>query len=264
MPVQLAILAAGAGAIAWLWWFFFAPRESERAAPVPNLSRAHTPTLPHTHTDLAITGMTCAACVGRVERALKRAPGVHDATVNLLANRGSVEYDPGVTTPEQLAQAVEETGYGASLVSDLSDSSDRSQPSDSPELAQLRIRFIVAAVLTAPVLIGSMGMDLHLPGIGWLANPWLQLALTTPVLFWAGARFYRGAWAALRHRAADMNTLIAIGTGSAYLYSVAATVAPGLFHRAGLTYVSPSTFRVPSARLAAAHAALADAGQKDR
>ncbi len=176
--------------------------------------------------------MSCAACVGRVERALKRVPGVQDATVNLLANRGAVEYDPGVTTPEQLVEAVEETGYGAAVARDAEE--DAREEQRLREARELRSRFIVAAVLTAPVLVGSMGMDLHAPGIGWLANPWLQLVLTTPVLFWAGARFYRGAWAALRHRAADMNTLIAIGTGSAYVYSLAATAAPGLFLRAGL------------------------------
>src|SRR5438270_137214 len=85
---------------------------------------------------------------------------------------------------------------------------------------------MVAAALTVPVLVVSMG-EIRFPG-----REWLLMALTAPVLFWSGGPFFRGAWAALRHRSADMNTLVAMGTGAAFLFSVAATLFPGGFHPA--------------------------------
>ncbi len=182
--------------------------------------------------DLAITGMTCAACVGRVEKAVQRVPGVGEATVNLLANQGAVTYDPALTSPGAIIAAIEKIGYAAApLASDKPRQTDHD--AEGRALAQ---RFWTAAGLTVPVLIGAMGMELGLSIPHWLASPWTQLALTTPVLFWAGGRFFRGAWLSLKQRSSDMNTLIALGTGTAYLFSLAVTLAPGLFGSRGHVY----------------------------
>ena len=97
-----------------------------------------------------------------------------------------------------------------------------------PNRHHLRKKFWIAAILSLPVLLIAMSHG-RIPALDFPGVTWVQLLLTTPVVFYSGAQFYRGAWAALRHRAADMNTLIAIGTGAAYLYSVAATLAPRVF-----------------------------------
>lgn len=183
--------------------------------PVPSSERA----------DMAISGMTCAACVSRVEKAVRRVPGVTDATVNLLANQGAFTYDPLTASPQLIQEAIEKIGYDASP---LSQEAPGGHDHDSEGKALSR-RFWTAAILTIPVVIGAMGMDLHLPVPMWLANPWLSLVLTTPVLFWAGGKFFRGAFLSLKQRSSDMNTLIALGTGTAYLYSLAVTVSPHLF-----------------------------------
>jgi Cu+-exporting ATPase len=150
--------------------------------------------------DLPVTGMTCAACARRVERRLAKTHGVSAANVNFATERATVEYDPARTGVRQLKEAVREIGYGL--------------------------------VDTTPLLVISMSHGaVALFNVSWIN--YLQLALTIPVVFYSGAPFYRGAWAALRHRAADMNTLIATGTGAAFLYSVAATLAPRLVAGAG-------------------------------
>ncbi len=192
--------------------------------------------------DLTITGMHCAACVGRVEQALKRVPGVQDATVNLLAERAAVRYDAQQTQVQELLDAVEMAGYDASFVDRDSFGSDSSggsaqAKSRATESEELRRRFVISLTLTIPVLVLGMGPHIGLLPMRWMHASWwrvVQLALTTPVLFWAGAGFFRGAWAALRQRASDMNTLIAVGTSAAYGYSLLVTVAPGFFTARGL------------------------------
>jgi P-type Cu+ transporter len=180
--------------------------------------------------DLPITGMTCAACARRIERRLKKAAGVQSAGVNFATARATVLYDSQATGVRQLIETVKTLGYGVREVrgDDERTAMDAGQAAREEEWKELRRKFWLAAVLSLPVLLIAMSHGriaaLDFPGAGWL-----QLALTTPVVFYCGGQFYRGAWAALRHRAADMNTLIALGTGAAYLYSVAATVAPGFF-----------------------------------
>ncbi|MDQ2800353.1 MAG: heavy metal translocating P-type ATPase, partial [Armatimonadota bacterium] len=174
--------------------------------------------------DLAITGMTCAACVSRVEKAAQRVPGVTDATVNLLANQGAFTYDPAQTTPNAIIAAIEKIGFDAAPLTPETPKMDH-----AAEGRALARRFWTAAVLTVTVLLGAMGMEARLPLPSWLSSPWLQLVLTTPVLFWAGGRFFRGAWLSVKQRSSDMNTLIALGTGTAYLFSLAVTVLPRLF-----------------------------------
>ncbi len=217
--------------------------------------------------DLTITGMHCASCVGRVERALKQVAGVQEATVNLLSERATVKFDPNQTKPEDLIAAVDTIGFSASLahldhfgqisepakpqpLTNLAQQSTLStqpsnllaekpmQHSDRPTEAQeLTRRFLVSLSLTLPVLVMGMGPHIHLTPMQWMMFSWwnwAQLILTTPVLFWAGSGFFRGAWAAIKQRASDMNTLIVVGTFAAYAYSLMATIAPGFFAARGL------------------------------
>jgi Cu+-exporting ATPase len=170
-----------------------------------------------------------------LEHELGRLPGVVEAGFNLATAEVRVEYVPGATDVRTIQRAIEGFGYrvretpggGGSVTAEDSQAAAR-----SAEYDDLRRKFWIAALLSAPVLVIAMSHG----RIPWLAGrwtAWLELALTTPVVFYAGAQFYRGAWAAFRHRAADMNTLIAVGTGAAYLYSVLATLLPGVFARTG-------------------------------
>ena len=292
-----------------------------------------------------VEGMTCASCVNRIERYLRKVDGVTDANVNLATESASVAFDPARVSLEDLGRAVEAAGYEARLDQAertgcrsrrsngrgrllraahvrprhrghdlrLVRQPDRALPSQarrrdrrerqprhrasdgrgrpvrdgrsdhrrgrggrlrrppdrrrwrrasrwesrrrgmpspmpptarslaSPEtsfqqrhLADTRRRLVVGTVLTMPLLLGLAHMTVapFIPAI--FANPWLQLALATPVQFYAGLPFYRGAWKVARHRATDMNTLIAVGTSAAYFYSLAAILFPGFFEAAGL------------------------------
>jgi P-type Cu+ transporter len=173
-----------------------------------------------------VTGMTCASCVGRVERALEKVPGVLEASVNLANERATVEYLAGEVEPHDLEKVVEGAGYGVVQ----KDKGSSVEGSRAREYGKLKADFFVAAALTALILLGSLphmfGFMLPVP-LGSLNIGLLLLA--TPVQFWAGRRFYRGAWGALKHWQANMNTLVVMGTSAAYLYSVVATLAPGLF-----------------------------------
>lgn len=182
-------------------------------------------------TTLGVTGMTCAACVGRVEKALRKVPGVLRADVNLATEKATVERLPGEASFGELRRAVEGAGYG---VEEPGESREEGPDARERSYAELKARFLVAAVLTALILLGSLPMMLGF--MSPVPERWLDvalLALATPVQFWAGWRFYRGAWGALRHGTADMNTLVAVGTSAAYLYSAAVVLLPGLFAGAG-------------------------------
>ena len=209
--------------------------------------------------------MTCASCVNRIERYLRKADGVIEATVNLATETASVRYDSARITPAGLGKAVDAAGYEARLdlaehggaIADSSaaglaagpvaghlataDAAGDSRPKSRGEatyaerhLAETRRHLIVAAVLTAPLIVALASMTIapFLPH--WLSNPWLELALATPVQFYAGRGFYAGAFKVARHRATDMNTLIAVGTSAAYAYSLAAILFPAFFEAAGV------------------------------
>ena len=169
-----------------------------------------------------------------LERELERIAGVVSAGFNLATSQVRVDYVPASTDVAAIRRAIEGFGY---VVRETPGGSDSVSAEDSEAAARreeydnLRRRFWIAAVLSAPVLVIAMSHGrIPLLDVPWIA--WLELALTTPVVFYCGAAFYRGAWAAFRHRAADMNTLIGVGTGAAYLYSVLATVRPSTFARA--------------------------------
>ncbi len=249
---------------------------------------------------LVVQGMTCAACVWRIEEAVTRIPGVREAAVNLATERARVTYDPAVVTPAHIAHAVTDAGYTPAVVkrtlrvggmqdasavsrveaalravpgvlrADLNLAAENAfiaylpdvtdvaalkssvaaagytldavghepetalggpaQAAGSAEQRAMKTRLGIALALSLLVLLGSMGSVLFPSLRGWWGeNPYLLWALATPVQFWVGWRFYRGAWATLRHLTFDMNALIVMGTSAAYFYSVAAVMAPGFF-----------------------------------
>jgi Cu+-exporting ATPase len=192
-----------------------------------------------------VEGMTCASCVNRITRFLRKVDGVEDANVNLAAESATVRFDPAVVTVTDLASAVEAAGYVARIeqaatsdrevdVQEAAEARGERDEAAARHLASLRRRLVVAAVLTIPILGGLARMTIA-PGLpALLSNPCFQLALATPVQLWAGWPFYAGAWKAIRHRSADMNTLIAVGTTAAFAYSLAAIVVPDFFEAAGL------------------------------
>jgi Cu+-exporting ATPase len=282
--------------------------------------------------DLPVTGMTCAACARRIERALAKQAGVRSAGVNFATARASVEYDPAATDGGRLVETIRDAGYGTTgaaraefvvddsarpggsarqlekhlrglggvvsasfnlgtaevrveylpgatdqrgirrrieefgyRVREVSGGGGAAEETEAAareaEYRDLRRKFFVAAALSLPVLVVAMSHG-RIALLNFAGVNYLQLALTAPVVLYSGAQFYRGAWAALRHRAADMNTLIATGTGAAFLYSVAATFAPGFFAGAtprgsmiGMSGMSDAAHTGAAAASDAAHAA---------
>jgi Cu+-exporting ATPase len=184
---------------------------------------------------IPVGGMTCAACQATVQRALSKEPGVLDAAVNLMTESAAVRFDPAVTTPATLVGAIQRTGYEAELPSfdrDALADQDARDLAQATEYETLRRKATVSGIIGVIAMVASMlsmGTAAH-PG----ALPWLLLAVTAFVMVWAGRRFYVRGWAGIRRRSPDMNTLIAIGTGAAFLYSAVATVVPGLFLRHGV------------------------------
>jgi len=177
--------------------------------------------------------------VSRVEKALRKVPGVLDVSVNLATERVRVEYLPGVVERD-LERAVEGAGYGV-----VRKEGKAKEDAHEREYEKLRGRFLGAAAITGLILLGSLPMMFGFmsPVPIWWLNLGL-LALATPVQFWAGWRFYEGAWGALKHGQANMNTLVAVGTSTAYLYSVVATLAPGLFAGRADVYFDTSSLIV--------------------
>ncbi|HVG44538.1 MAG TPA: heavy metal translocating P-type ATPase, partial [Longimicrobium sp.] len=155
--------------------------------------------------------------------------GVVSADFNLATMEVRVEYLPGAADAAELRAAIEELGYVVRTVpAGDAAGADSLEAAHAAEYASLRRKLVVAAVLSLPVLVMAMSHG-RVPWLDFPGAAWVQLLLATPVVFYSGAQFYRGAWAAFRHRAADMNTLIAVGTGTAYLYSAAATFFPRFF-----------------------------------
>lgn len=164
------------------------------------------------YTDLQIVGMRCASCSGRLEKALNQLPDV-SAVVNLATEKASVTFDPTRTNVDALIQAVRDTGFDAHVMRDFAaEKADRVRA-----YQQEKLRFFISLGLIAPMVLEMLLMpfDIHLP-----LPTWLQWALATPVQFWIGARFYRGAWASVRHGSGNMDLLVALGTSAAYFLSV--------------------------------------------
>jgi P-type Cu+ transporter len=184
--------------------------------------------------DLRIVGMHCAACVGRVEEALASVPGVTSVTVNLATDRAHVETERPVEM-DALARAARRAGYDARAVSTAIED-DAELRERAAMLSDRRRRLIVAVALGVPVVVlGNLTMLRGFHAIDPRTSGWIQLLLATPVQFWCGAPFLRGAWRALIHRNPDMDLLIGTGTMAAFAYSLVATVAPQVFVAAGVT-----------------------------
>ena len=165
---------------------------------------------------LGIEGMTCASCVQSVEQAVLKTPGVEACEVSLAEASAHVTLDPALASTADLVRSVESAGYGATVDGNGSD-----RLRGEPSMSGLRRRLVVSAIFTIPLLVlamshGRLGGD----------SGWLQLALALPVVVYGGAPFYSAAWNAARHLRSDMNTLIAVGTGTAFAYSLVATVMP--------------------------------------
>jgi len=179
-----------------------------------------------------VTGMTCSACQARVQRALAGKPGVASASVNLMTNTAAVDYDPEVVAPSDLIEVVRGTGYGAELPAERPEYLRPDRDADDLEAREAR-KLATRAVVS--VAAGAIAMILSMTMMSSTAVNYVLLAVTATIMVWAGGDFYVRAWKALRHRAADMNTLVSLGTGAAFLYSVVATISPALFTRNGIS-----------------------------
>jgi Cu+-exporting ATPase len=181
---------------------------------------------------VAIGGMTCAACVNRIEKALGKLEGVSEAQVNLATEKATLLYRPDKVGKTEFRKTIEDLGYEIRGF-EAEFSADREAKARSLEVRNQKRKFLISAALSVAIFMGSMPE--------WF--PWwpefLQyhftlFLLTTPVQFWAGWQFYRGFWLALKHRTSDMNTLIAVGTSAAYIYSTVVTFFPQWFRARGL------------------------------
>lgn len=187
---------------------------------------------PSTETYL-VEGMTCASCVLRVEKTLKKVDGVEHASVNLATNTARIQFDPSRVQPLAFKQALDAAGYTLTLPEDNPDEASSPRDLHQEEAMRLRRALLWSLVLAIPVMVLGMGSMLPLLKEGLAGQDHLVnlvlVALTTPILLGPGRRFFRGAWAALRHGTADMNTLVAVGTGVAFVYSSVVTVFPEIF-----------------------------------
>lgn len=234
---------------------------AQSTAATPSIS----PSLPASlqRITIPVTGMTCAACQSFVQRTLAEQPGVQDASVNLMLNNATVLFNPLLTSPEALVNDIRKTGYGAEMpVPDQSilETQERNDQEQRDEYHRLRLKASVALVAGAVAMLASMPLmtmsiapgtqRIQDPAIDWSmrvltpalrsvmpglyainadAMRWFLLVLAAFIVTWAGRHFYIKAWSALMHKTADMNTLVALGTGAAFLYSTAGTIAPSFF-----------------------------------
>jgi Cu+-exporting ATPase len=217
---------------------------------------------------IPITGMTCAACQSFIQKTLAAQSGVQSATVDLMLNNATVSFDPRTTSTAALVDQIRNTGYGAELPDvhqSVLEEQERNDNRQRREYHDMRLKSVVSLIAGSIAMIFSMplmsttstiGMErMKDPLMGWAMRtidpalrrilPWIYqmpensirrglFALATFIVFWAGRRFYVKAWSAMMHKTADMNTLVALGTGAAYLYSAASTIAPAFFLAHGI------------------------------
>ncbi|NJO78851.1 MAG: copper-translocating P-type ATPase [Cyanobacteria bacterium RM1_2_2] len=188
---------------------------------------------------LKLRGMSCASCAHNIETAILSVPGVEVCSVNFGAEQAAVSYDPEQADVAAIQNAVDAAGYAAVPMQDdvLAPEPDAERRERQAEHRKLLRKVWVSGVISAILVIGSLPMmtGFPMPLIPiWLHHPWLQLVLTAPVLFWAGSSFFINAWKALKRHTATMDTLVAVGTGTAYLYSLFPTFLPQWFIAQGL------------------------------
>lgn len=206
-----------------------ATAEKKETAAVSAAGEVCTITLP-------VIGMSCAACQTHVERALRSTSGVSEASVNLLTNSARVSFDPAVAKPDDLIGAVREAGYDAELPAE-SPHSTGEQPGDEGRLRAKAIAALAGGVLVMLLMHAQMWFAPLAPVLFQVSTAELEytmLAVTLLGMVWGGGIIYRQAWTAAIHRSTNMNTLVALGTGAAFAYSLAATIAPGIFLRHGI------------------------------
>jgi P-type Cu+ transporter len=183
-------------------------------------------------TRIGVKNLLCASCVGFIEDELKATPGVLSASVSIGTGEATIEYLPEKTRLADLNQAIESVGYRTRPATSETPV-DQQEAAHEREYQALFRRFLFAAIVAIPVLLTAYPK--FIPVVrDWpmetLRLAWIGAAiLTLPVLFWSGGHFFTGAWSALKHRSANMNTLIATGTGAAWLYSTVAILLPGIF-----------------------------------
>lgn len=266
---ELIVILGGIALILWLvWYFFLAGRRAVAAEPAVT----QMPTSDATVT-IPVTGMTCAACSARIQRVLEKTPGVREASVNLMSGEAMVSFAGDEIDSDALVEVIRGTGYGAELRRPEVNALDEQVAQDQAQADayhSVRRKAIVSLVIamvgmlvSMPVMAaharhaGAAGGGVALdPFMQWSHRvvdpavaavlPWLYridptvlllllLLMTVGIMGWAGREFYTQAWRAFRHHAADMNTLIAVGTAAAFGYSLVATVWPGVFVARGLS-----------------------------
>ena len=189
---------------------------------------------------LKLRGMSCASCANSIEKAIRSVPGVSEANVNFGVEQATVKYDPRKANIEKIQDAVDAAGYSAFSLQDQEMITGEDDDVIAHRLAESRnlIRKVwVGGAISTILVVGSLSMmtGIDLPLIpAWLSNQWFQLVLTAPVQFWCGYSFYINSWKALKHHAATMDTLIALGTSAAYFFSLFATLFPNFFINQGL------------------------------
>lgn len=186
---------------------------------------------------LPVEGMTCASCVARVEKALTNVEGVRAAAVNLATEKARIEFDPAVVNIEKLRAAVSDAGYSLHVPGDQAAPTADGEDRHAATMRQLTKELILSAALTVPVMVLSMASMLdsyaRWSPLSLDETNKVLLLLTTPVLFVSGKRFFKGFWSALKHFSADMNTLVAVGTGAAFAFSTVAVLFPDWLDHAG-------------------------------
>jgi Cu+-exporting ATPase len=232
------------------------------------VGNAALPSVPTERVTIPVTGMTCAACQSFIQRTLAEQTGVQDATVNLMLNNATIRFDPKATSTSALVESIRHTGYGAEmpeLDESVLEAQEKHDEEQLHEYKQLRLKAAVSLVSGSVAMVFSMplmrmdstgGMErMRDPLMSWnmrVLDPvlrkvlpwmyelsdnavrWFLFALAAFIIGWAGRRFYVKAWSALLHKTADMNTLVALGTGAAFLYSAASTIAPRFFVAHGI------------------------------
>jgi P-type Cu+ transporter len=185
---------------------------------------------------LPVKGMTCASCVANVQEALGSLPGVKSASVNFATEKATVEYFPSQVGIRDFRKAIKDAGYELVETEKGEDIVEKEQREREAAYLSLKRKVIIGSALTVPIFILMEWDALGFSGIIPLSQQtifFFQLLLATPVQFWIGRHFYTGALAAARHRTTNMNTLIAVGTSAAYLYSIVATFFPSVFEIKG-------------------------------
>ena len=182
---------------------------------------------------LRVDGMTCGNCRARVERTLNALEGVAGADVNLATERARIVYLPDILDPPAIAEAIRGAGYGAGEIDAGTAPGEDTRAANEEEIATLKRRFVVAAAFTVPLFLIAMASMLPGTGLASVAGEqtwlWVQLLLAAPVVLWSGRGFFVHGWAELRHASPGMNSLVMIGAGAAFGYSVLALVAPSIF-----------------------------------